>query len=76
MSSEAASSLVMATVLWAIAVVAVLGGPAKPPSEVWLVTASDKVASHPTLVRASGTRFVTGTRGSQEASAKPGRTAL
>jgi hypothetical protein len=69
MSSEATSGLVMATVLWAVAVVAVVGGPTKPPSEVWLVSASDKVPSHPTLVRASGTRFVTGPKGNQEASA-------
>ena len=76
MSSEATSGLVMATVLWIVAVVAVLGGPTKPPSEVWVVTASERVASHPTLVRAAGSRFVTGPKGNQEASATPRNPAL
>ena len=76
MSSEAASGVVIATALWVIAIVAVVGGPTKPPSEVWLVTASDKVASHPTLVRASGRRFATGSKGNQEASATRGNPAL
>jgi len=70
------SSLVMATVLWVVAAVAVLGGPTKPPSEVWVVTASEKVPSHPTLVRAAGSRFVSGPKGNEEASAPPTKTAL
>ena len=76
MSSEAISGLVMATVLWMLAAIAVVGGPTKTPSEVWLVSASDKVASHPTLVRASGRRFATGSKGNQEASATRGNPAL
>jgi hypothetical protein len=76
MSSHVTSSLVMATVLWVVAVVAVLGGPTKPPSEVWVVTASEKVASHPTLVRAAGSRFATGPKMNREASATPRETAL
>ena len=76
MSSEVTSGLVMATVLWVVGVVAVLGGPTKPPSEVWVVTASEKVASHPTLVRAAGSRFVTDPKMGQEARATPRATAL
>lgn len=76
MSSEAISGLLIATVLWVVAVVAVLDGPTKPPSEVWVVTASEKVASHPTLVRAAGSRFVTGPRMNREASATPREAAL
>jgi hypothetical protein len=76
MSSEATSGLLLATVLWVVAAVAVMSGPTKPPSEIWVVTASEKVASHPTLVRAAGSRFVTGPRRNQEASATPRKTAL
>lgn len=76
MSSDLTSALVMATVLWVVAIVAVVGGPTKPPSEVWLVSASDKVPSHPTLVRAAGSRFASGQRGNQEASATSTKTAL
>ena len=76
MSSELTSGLVMATVLWVVAAVAVMGGPTKPPSEVWDVTASEKVASHPTLVRAAGSRFATGPTMNREASATPRKTAL
>ena len=76
MSSEAISGLVMATVLWVVAAVAVMSGPTKPPAEVWVVTASEKVASHPTLVRAAGSRFITGPKGNQEASAAPRKAAL
>jgi hypothetical protein len=53
MSSEALAGLVMATGLWVIAAAAVFGAPTKPPSEIWVSTASDKVRSHPTLVRAA-----------------------
>ncbi len=53
MSSEVFAGAVMATGLWAIAVVASFGPQAPPPSEIWVSTASEKVRSHPTLVRAA-----------------------
>lgn len=76
MSSDLMPAVVMATVLWVVAVVAVAGGPSKPPAEVWIVTASEKVPSHPTLVRATGSRFVIGPKRTHEASATPPRAAL
>ncbi len=43
-----------ATGLWVIAVAATYYEPAKRPAgEAWVVTASDRIASRPTLVRAN-----------------------
>jgi hypothetical protein len=53
MSTEMLAGLVAATGFWIIVAVAVVGGPTKLPNEVWVSTASDKVPSHPTLVRAA-----------------------
>ena len=53
MSSNWLSGLVMATGLWIIIAVAVIGGSPLPRAEIWVATASEKVPSHPTLVRAA-----------------------
>lgn len=53
MNPETWAGLTMATVLWAIVAAAVLGAPAAPPKELWVSTSSDRVRSHPTLVRAA-----------------------
>ena len=53
MSSQVVAGTVMATAMWAIAVIGSFGAPAPMPSEIWVSTASEKVRSHPTLVRAA-----------------------
>jgi hypothetical protein len=48
------ASLVCATVLWAVGTAAVVFDfPKRPVGEAWIVTASDKMASRPMLVRAA-----------------------
>ena len=53
MSSQVIAGTVLATGLWAIAIVGSLGPQSPPPNEIWVSTASEKVRSHPTLVRAA-----------------------
>jgi hypothetical protein len=43
----------MATGLWIIVASAIFGSSPLPRAEIWVSTASAKVPSHPTLVRAS-----------------------
>jgi hypothetical protein len=52
--SDLWAGLVCATVLWVIGTAAfVFEFPKRPAGEVWIVTASDKMASRPMLVRAA-----------------------
>ena len=48
-------AVAVATGMWIIACAAVIGGDTRtiPDGVVWTVTSSEKVASHPTLVRRS-----------------------
>jgi hypothetical protein len=47
------AGLVLATGLWAVVAATALSGPFPPRSELWVATSSQKVKSHPTLVRAA-----------------------
>jgi hypothetical protein len=56
MSSEIWSAAAAATAIWIIAsftVISTAPKPARPDGVVWTLASSDKVASHPTLVRRS-----------------------
>ena len=53
MTSEMWAGLAMATGLWALIAVALVSSPANAPKEAWVATSSDRVRSHPTLVRAA-----------------------
>jgi hypothetical protein len=54
MSSEVMAAALAATVLWVVSVAAFLmETPKRPTGEAWVVTASEKIASRPTLVRAN-----------------------
>jgi hypothetical protein len=54
MSSDVVAAAVAATVLWVVSVGAFLAdSPKRPAGEAWVVTASEKIASRPTLVRAN-----------------------
>ena len=54
MSSDVIAAAVAATVLWVVSVGAFLmETPRRPTGEAWVVTASDKMASRPMLVRAN-----------------------
>jgi hypothetical protein len=62
MSSDVVAAGVAATVLWVVSVGAFLAdSPKRPTGEAWVVTASDKMASRPMLVRAN-VPFKTATR--------------
>ena len=51
--SSTSAALAFATGLWVIAIGATYYQPAKRPAgEAWVVTASDRIANRPTLVRA------------------------
>jgi hypothetical protein len=52
MTSDLWAGLAMATGLWVLIAAALVSPPATTPSEVWVAT-SDRVRSHPTLVRAA-----------------------
>ena len=54
MSSDVVAAGVAATVLWVVSVGAFLmETPKRPAGEAWVVTASEKIASRPALVRAN-----------------------
>jgi hypothetical protein len=54
MSSDVIAAAVAATVLWVVSVGAFLmETPKRPAGEAWVVTASEKIASRPALVRAN-----------------------
>lgn len=54
MSSNIWAAVVAATGLWIIVGLTVLLGPPRQPGgDIWVVASSDKIASHPTLVRAA-----------------------
>src|SRR5688572_6937616 len=53
MSSNWVPGLVVATGFWMIVAVGMVGGSPLPRTEIWVSTASEKVSSHPTLVRAA-----------------------
>jgi hypothetical protein len=60
MEANHVAGLVLATALWiGLAACAVLGGSIRPPGEFWTSTSSDKVRSHPTLVRAAYPTVIT-----------------
>jgi hypothetical protein len=59
--SSTSAALAFATGLWVIAIGATYYQPAKRPAgEAWVVTASDRIASRPMLVRANVPYRVTG----------------
>ncbi len=54
MNSELWAGLAMATGLWMLVLVALVSPPpTSQPKELWVATSSDRVRSHPTLVRAA-----------------------
>jgi hypothetical protein len=54
MSSDVIAAAVAATVLWVVSVGAFLmETPKRPAGEAWIVSASEKIASRPALVRAN-----------------------
>ena len=53
MTSDMWAGLAMATAIWLLIAGALASPPATPPKEVWVATSSDRVRSHPTLVRAA-----------------------
>ena len=53
MTSDMWAGLAMATGLWVLITATLVSPPATPLSEVWVATSSDRVRSHPTLVRAA-----------------------
>ena len=54
MSSNVIAAAVAATVLWVVSVGSFLmESPKRPTGEAWVVTASDKIATRPMLVRAN-----------------------
>jgi hypothetical protein len=62
MSSDVVAAAVTATVLGVVSVGAFLAAsPKRPAGEAWVVTASEKIASRPMLVRAN-VPFKTATR--------------
>ena len=58
MSSDTFAGLVLATGFWIIAAGALMFEPDKPQGHIWTSTSSDKIASHPTLVRAAYPRVL------------------
>lgn len=54
MSSDVIAAAVAATVLWVVSMGAFLmETPKRPAGEAWVVSASEKIASRPALVRAN-----------------------
>jgi hypothetical protein len=53
MTKELYAAAVFSTAVWIIVVVAAFTAPNAPPSELWVASSSERVASHPTLRRAS-----------------------
>jgi hypothetical protein len=53
MSGNSLAAVVLATGLWIIIAVAVFGGAPRPNTDIWVASASEKVRSHPTLMRAA-----------------------
>jgi hypothetical protein len=54
MSTNHVAGFVLATAVWVgLGAAAILGGPTRPAGEFWTSTSSQKIASHPTLVRAN-----------------------
>jgi hypothetical protein len=54
MTPSTLAGAVFATGVWAAFTVAILGGAQlNPQTQIWVSTASEKVATHPTLVRAA-----------------------
>jgi hypothetical protein len=65
MSANWLPGLVMATGIWIIIAVAVFAGAPRPNSDIWIASASEKVRSHPTLMRAADPTM-TGSIGRQD----------
>jgi hypothetical protein len=60
MSSSVVPGAVFAAAVWVIFAVAMIGpSPIKPNSHIWVATSSEKVPSHPILVRAANPLVVT-----------------
>jgi hypothetical protein len=52
-TSDMWAGLAMATGLWVLMAVALVSPSANTPKEAWVASSSDRVRSHPTLVRAA-----------------------
>ena len=53
MKTNLVAAAIAATGLWTISAWTILTAETSAPRELWTVTSSDKVRSHPTLVRAA-----------------------
>ena len=53
MPANLVATVVAATGLWAISAWSIITADGSTPRELWTVTSSEKVKSHPTLVRAA-----------------------
>ena len=62
MPTNLVATAVAATGLWAISAWTILTADGSAPRELWTVTSSEKVKSHPTLVRAAVPRSLASVR--------------
>ena len=62
MSTNYVAAAMMATGLWAVSAWTVFSADGSTPRELWTVASSDKVRSHPTLVRAAVPRSLASAR--------------
>ena len=62
MPTNLVAAAIAATGVWAISAWTIIAADASPPRELWTVTSSDKVRSHPTLVRAAVPRSLASAR--------------
>ena len=70
MNSELSASFLVATGLWIVLAVTAFNSPFAPRSEIWIGTSSEKVKSHPTLVRAAYPNFAAQARRMKTAAAE------
>ena len=64
MSSNVIASAVMAAGVWVVFAWTIVGGvQLNPQAHAWVSTSSEKVASHPTLVRAAYPRMASASTG-------------
>jgi hypothetical protein len=61
-NSELWAGFLVATGLWIVLAAAAVSGPFGARSEIWIATSSDKITSHPTLVRAAYPKFAAQSR--------------
>ena len=62
MPTNLVAAAIAATGVWAISAWTIVAPTARSPSELWTVASSDKVRSHPTLVRAAVPRSLASAR--------------